>query len=107
MDEPICLRKEKYMFYIVPENKEDLIEALGILSFYHVAAVSYIAEPDDLDTIYLAIIPDHYDHEEGDDDVGLAESAFQMNWHQGGKCPECTDEICGCMVFTKPIKPAF
>ena len=92
------------MFYIVPENKEDLVKALVLLSYYHVAAASYLKDPDDEDSLYLAIIHDHF--ESDDDDVRLAEMAFTANWHQGGKCPECPD-ICGCMVFTKPIKPAF
>ena len=89
------------MFYIVPEKQEDLVKALLLLAEYHVAAEVYT--DDDMD-IYLHIIPDHFESE--DNDVGIAEMAFQMNWHQGGKCPECTD-ICGHMVFTKPINPAF
>lgn len=90
------------MFYIVPKDAEALMEAMKILSYYHVAAEAY---SDDGENLHLAIIPDHYESE--DDDVGLAEMAFQMNFHQGGKCPECTEQPCGCMVFTKPIKPAF
>jgi hypothetical protein len=93
------------MFYIVPENKEDLVKALVLLSYYHVAAASCLKDPDDEDTLYLAIIRDHF--ESDDDDVRLAEMAFMANWHQGDKCPECPEDICGCMVFTKPIKPAF
>lgn len=127
------------MFFIVPENKEDLVEALGILAYYHVAASSYIEDPDDLDTMYLAVNQDHFTGPDADNesDVRLAEAAFQMNWHQGGKCPECSEDdislcvdcdiryacddsrddcalkhhkrliTCGHLVFTKPINPAF
>jgi hypothetical protein len=90
------------MFFIVPKTPEDLMEAMKLLSNYHVAAESYL---DNADNLYLSIIHDHYESE--DDDVRLAEMAFQMNWHQGGECPECTEQPCGCMVFTKPIKFAF
>ena len=91
------------MFYIVPEKPEHFVEALKLLSYYHVAAESY---SDDGENMYLAIIHDHYEPAD-DNDVYLAEMAFMMAWHQGGKCPECTDQPCGCMVFTKPIIPAF
>ncbi len=90
------------MFMITPESSEFWVEALALLSNYHVAGTTYM-DNNDPDTMYMAVINDHF---ESDDDVGLAEMAFQMNWHQSGKCPECAD-ICGHMVFTKPIKPAF
>jgi hypothetical protein len=92
------------MFFIVPEKPEMLVEALNMLACYHVSAEAYTNDPCDINELYLAVYPDHYESE--DDDVGIAEMCFQMNWHQGGKCPECQD-ICGHMVFTKPIKPAF
>jgi hypothetical protein len=89
-------------FFIRPENDADLMEAMELLSNYHVAAESYM---DDKGKLYLAIIHDHY--EPKGDDVRLAETAFQMSWLQGGKCPECTEEHCGHMVFTAPFNASF
>jgi hypothetical protein len=87
------------MFFIVPENNEDLRAALVLLSNYHVATAIYC--DDDGSNLYLAVIHDHWEPKD-DNDIRLAEMAFQMNWQQG-TCPECKGGICGHLSFTRPI----
>ena len=90
------------MFAIKPENPDDWQHAMFILSTYFVKIESYSNE-EDADTTYIIVRGDQ-------DQVRLAEMAFQMNWHQvGARCPHCSPDLdtCGHLTFNKPINPAF
>jgi hypothetical protein len=117
MDEPICLRKEKYMFIIKPENQSDWADALMILSYYHVNLVLF-SDGDNQESVYGRV--EERDNSKQNvidfdplEQLMLAEMTFAGNWLQKGMiCEDCEQEpgnsgICGHLTFTKPINPAF
>ena len=104
------------MFTITPNSALDLQHAMFILSHYHVAVHSF-SDGDNVDSVYLVVdtinvhntcgptIPE-FDPE---DEVYLAELAFQMNFRQSGiVCPHCKaknpkEDCCGHLNFTSFI----
>jgi len=87
------------MFVITPKNAADWQHAMFMLSYYHTKIEAY-SNGEDADTVYIIV--------RGlDEQVRLAEAAFQMNWHQdgSGQCGHCSSDIdyCGHLKFTKPI----
>jgi len=107
------------MFFVVkPVDLTEWQNAMFILSYYHVDIASFSNGVDLLSTYMVigAIHPGSARIEgqniDPQEQLRLAETAFQMNWHQVGKlCPHChcADEsgVCGHLTFNRPIKPAF
>jgi hypothetical protein len=86
------------MFVIYPENAADWQHAVFMLSYYHVKIEAF-SDGEDSESAYIIVRGD-------DEQLRLAEMAFQMNWHQGGiKCRHCSDDLdtCGHLTFTSRI----
>ncbi len=102
------------MFCIKPKNPGDWYHAMLILTQYSVACVP-LANSEDPNTMHMSVREDiplfgETDGVEEQEQLRLAEMAFQMSWHQVGKvCPYCEGEVetCGHLTFNKPINPAF
>lgn len=104
------------MFVIMPKNSADWQHALFMLSFYHVS-LTVRSDGEEANTTYMVIgkLPETTNTDRGND-LRMAETCFQMNWHQGGMiCPDCHKEqnnywggcdgkdTCGHLIFTHPI----
>lgn len=90
---------------------DDVRHAHLILSYYHVVA-SFYSNGEEANSCYMVITA------ERDEDLHLAEMAFQMNHHQenGMICKHCRAEIestgegqstCGHLTFTRFINSSF
>ena len=103
------------IFYVVqPSTNEDLLEALSILSTYHVHMQVFTNQGDWLNGGYFIVTS--IDDGDKEDDYRTSEICFQMTFHQDGskhRCDHCramdeTDEgSCGHLTFNKVIVPAF
>jgi len=102
------------MFVIKPDNGADWQNAFFILSSYRIS-LSAMSDKDDESTTYVIVdaIDDDghtYDYDKHQEELRLAEMAFQMSWRQVGRvCTFCedTEDVCGHLTFNKPMKPAF
>ena len=131
------------MFFVVkPISLIEWQHAMFILSYYHVDIAAFSNGDDPLST-YMVVGAIHPKSEriKGQDinpqeQLRLAEMAFQLNWHQvGNLCPHChctevdvcascvvnysCDDVrgdcgvkagpttCGHLTFNRPIIPAF
>jgi len=105
------------MFFVLNTSKmtrEDFVEAMFMLSYYHVSTRLY-SDGEKASSAYMIVEMDRerYGSEgNGDDDVRLAEMGFQMNFHQDNNlvaCPHCDEEDgpCGHLTFSRKIKSAF
>lgn len=84
--------KELSYFFLIPNNHN---QAKTLLDHYTVQTQPWGR--------WLVVT----DHPLGQNDLRLAEMAFQMNWHQkGGVCPLCQahgERHCGHLTFTKLV----
>ena len=129
------------MFIIKPKDQKDWAEALFMLSYYHVV-INVFSNGENADDMYIRVEDESYCCQEAsegrkaEEQLRLAEMAFQANWHQSlGICEQCYDEnievcvvcdiryscddsrgdcqlknqpvSCGHLTFTEPIKGAF
>lgn len=99
-------------FVICPTEPADWQHAMFILSYYSKLIISTFSNGEDANTAYM-VVESKPLLEGEEDELRLAEMAFQMNWHQIGRlCPHCIDhadhyDSCGHLAFSKPINPAF
>ncbi len=124
------------MFIIKPTKPEYWAKALFILSYYHVRTEVY-SNGENLNGMYMAVMPFETDADDGEKELRMAEAAFQCppGWHtEKGICEVCKDEQpnvcsecdcyemcpgapdprcsalqhnCGHLVFNEPINGAF
>lgn len=103
------------MFCIRPHSALDLQQAMFILSYYPVNVVSF-SDGEDPDSTYLVVdeLPQNSNLAPErafcpEDELYLAELAFQMNFRQSGiVCPHCKtknphEDCCGHLTFTSFI----
>lgn len=91
-------------------SRDELMEAMFILSYYHVNINTY-SNGESAESTYMvvsAIDTDHPGQErDAQEDLRMAEMAFQMNFRQHGNlCLHCEDEedtTCGHLTFTNKI----
>lgn len=98
------------MFFVIyPTDPADWQNAMFILSYYTKLIISTFSNGEDEDTAYMVV--ESKPLLEGDEnELRLAEMAFQGNWHQHNEyqCPHCmphSDKFnsCGHLAFRAPI----
>jgi len=102
------------MFFVIyPINPADWQHAMFILSYYNKLKISTFSNGSDSDTAYM-VVESKPILEGEENQLRLAEMAFQGAWHQYGEklCPHCIDhadhfDTCGHLAFRKPINFAF
>lgn len=100
------------MFIVQPMYPSEWQDAMFLLSHYNVNIALY-SDAENLNSVYGVVAANLVDDTEeryDEDDLRLAEIAFQMNWRQGNAlCPYCNDDdghkghCCGHLTFTSII----
>lgn len=83
------------MFYIKPIDTNTVMAALKTLAWYNVSIQIKATNEDSTKASNFTFIITEL--EDSDDDIRLAEMAFQMNFHQ-----KCGDD--GILIFTHTIE---
>ena len=104
------------MFIIFPEKAADWQSAMFIMSYYKDVYCELFSDGENAESAYMVVdaSPPGFEipTDEANNNLRLAEAAFQMNWHQtrGWRCIHCDalpeplrEETCGHLTFTKRI----